>query len=280
MIRDDDLCPTPQQCIGEQLDWVAQCAPENPDASIGAHVDWLNQMLADPAALAVLDRARRDGADLRRLLVAAATYLGWPTLTAGPFARVRIAPYTCTPDTVFDIDESLAKAEDVERSLGRPSADAAELRGIKALLNELDEDVRRHEGQPMSSLSPDGSGGWKETNFIATGAGVAIHTVEIGPTQPGLRKARGAPSDPAIDVLMILVLGHLRAVTGEFRARLAADLLVSGLGIGRCGPNGGAAEEVEAMRARAYRCRDESRAEHRERAQTLARALRLPFRWD
>jgi hypothetical protein len=276
----DDLCPTPTQCVGEQLDWVEHGAPQNPDSSVVAHVEWLNQMLADPDALAVLDRARRDGADLRRLLVAAATYFGWPELMAGPFARIRIAPFTFTPETVYDIDESLAKAEDVERSLGRPSADAEELRRIKAMLDQLDEDLRRHDGQPMSSFSPDGSGGWKEKKFIATGSGVAIGTVEIGPTQPGLRKSRGAPSDPALAVLLSLVLGHLRAVTGEFRARLAAQLLVTGFSIGRCGPKGGAAEEVKAMRARAYRCCDDARAEHRERAQTFARALRLPFRWD
>jgi hypothetical protein len=43
---------------------------------------------------------------------------------------------------------------------------------------------------------------------------------------------------------------------------------------------GGADDPVESMRVRAYRCRAETRAEHRERAQTLARALRLEFDWD
>lgn len=277
MSSSDELCPPPRRCIDEMLEDVARLAsPATADAKVDA---WLRRLQEDPDALGVLEAARRMRADLPRLLAAASVYVGGRGWLEDPLVTIALGTVRFAPELAHDINRILAEAESIEDLLGRRSEDAEELRKIKTMIDAMDEDVREHEGEVRTTRVPDGKGGWIEKKWIAKGSFVAVGNTSATATcaQAGLRAEEGAPSDPALDVLLILILGHLRAVTGQTRVAFAAELLLNGV---KLGDSGGAADPLAAMRARAYRGLRPSRAMHRERARRMAEMLRLAFRWD
>jgi hypothetical protein len=277
MPKPDDCCPPPRQCI----DWLLAIAEELPasrrDGQVRLFETWLRGVRDHDDGVQVLESARRVGADLPRLLLAAGIYLGIREWLDGPLANFRIGPVSLAGARVRDIDELLANAMEAEEALGRPSADAAEFRAIKNMLEPLEEEVRRHGGQVRTVLVPDGAGGWREQRMVLKGAAAVTTTGEMGPGPAALRRPRG---DAALDVLLVLVSGHLHAVTGERRALLAAGVLATGLKIGVADAGGGPADAVAAMRQRIYRCFEAKRNEVQERADFVARALSLPIRLD
>jgi hypothetical protein len=276
----NDPCPPAARCVDDLLDAVEQVAAPTHAQSAGEVTQWLLGLRDDPDRLGVLDNARRKGVDLPRLLVACAVYLGWRGWMDELLGALRIGPLVITPDCVEDINDTLAKAEAVGRSLRRPSADAAEARWIKSVIDDLDDEVRGSKGKVRTSPVPDGHGGVTERKWIALGGGVAITTATLGPAHAGLKARTGAPGDPALDVLMLVVVGHIWMVTGEPRVLFAADLLVRGLGIGIGGPRGGPADPMNAMRARGHHGLGDGRQPHRERARFIARRIGLLLRLE
>jgi hypothetical protein len=276
MMTTDEICPPPERCIADFLRDIDLFAP-NPDQGVRDLADWLRALRDDRESLGVLDAARRVGADVPRLLLAGGVYRGNRVWLDGPLANMRIGVPGGVAPEFRDINELLEQAEAVERALHRGSADAAEVRAMKSDLDRLDDYVRQQAGEPRPYLVPDGRGGWTQKQFVAHCGVVAMAEGEIGPAQGPLRSGRGAHGDHALDVLMILVMGHLLAVTHQTKPSFVVDLVLRGLRIGLAGPGGGAADAGEAMRLRLNRCRGEARQAHRERAQTIARMLRLRY---
>jgi hypothetical protein len=162
--------------------------------------------------------------------------------------------------------------------MARPSDLGAELRYMKDLLRPLDEEVRQHQGQVRTFYVRDGCGGLRQEKVILKSAAVAVAQATVSPGSAALTRPRG---DAALDVLLLVVMGHLRYVTGDHQLVRAAELVAQGLKIGVSGEMGGPAYAVEAMRQRAYRCRDQSsKTDHRERAGIVARTIALSIRLD
>lgn len=275
MTYSDNLCPSPEWCIDNFLDVIDRYGSSAPESIVAAMRAWLRGLREDPAALEVLERARQAGADVPRLMFGAGYYLFDPSWLDGPLGKIRI---DLPRNAVFanqDIGQALAQAETQERLLGMQTTAGDEFRRIKAMLNQLNEVVESEAGQPRRSLVPDGQGGLVEKTWIATGAGVAITTGEIGLAQGKLAKVRGTPGDHALYVMLILVVGHLEAISDKLKPSLVVDLLLRGL---RVGVTGGADDAEQAMRRRFYRCHDANRQEHWKRARIMAEILGLRFK--
>jgi hypothetical protein len=240
---------------------------------------WLVDLGGDEVAQRVLNAARERGANLHALLIVAFMQHSTPDWLDGPLAALHLGPIRLAQGRLRDIDEVLACAKTAEDALGRSSADVAELSAIKELLTELEQNVQANAGKVRTSYARDSEGKIVERKWIAEGAVVAAGNTQVSLTQlqPGLRRRRGAPGDPALDVLLVLVAGHLRATSGEYPLALAADVVGRGFKLPR-GDRGGPADRLKALRVRASRCVDKRR--HVDRARIIAGMLQVPFRWD
>lgn len=277
MTETAELCPPPEKCIDNFLRDIERFWPQKPDREIREMAAWLRGLCDDPKALALLDRARRVGASVPCLLLAAAFYCWERSWLDGQLANVKLGLFDGAPARFHDIEQLLAQAEATGEALSRPSADAEELRRIKRMLDELESDVRAHAGKARTRWVRDSRGRWVKKKWIAIGAAVAVTTAEIGPAHAKLGSARGTPGNHALDVLLILVMGHLKAVSHEASPTFVVDLLLHGLKVGLPSPQGGAADPDEAIRQRIHRCHSDARAEHWARARIIARKLGLQF---
>lgn len=268
------VCPSPLRCIEELLDSVDHHVGTARAAGVARA--WLLDLRCSERSLRALAQAREHGVDIRRLLLAGLLLKAGSAWIDGSVADVTMGPLRLSVNSITDIDDALRRSAELDAIVGEESPHTSTLRQRKAALDVITDNVRRSGGDMLTTV-PDGSGGlatlrWKATHafFCATDV-PAVH----GPVHDSLRPSTGAIGDPALNVLVWLVRGHLAAVGADGGVSSIVELVWAGL---QLGDSGGSENAREALRARVYRCLHSKHAAFLERAELVANALRLPFR--
>jgi len=254
---------------------VRSAMPPGARPAAARYLLWLRRLRGDRNALAVLEEARQAGLDVPRLLAAAGTYRTGRGVLTGPTARIEFGGVVIAPLDLATVNARLAEAERTEATLGRPSADAAELRVLRDELKRLATEMPIDE--VLTTEEPDGKGGLREQRWMPVEPGIAIAVGTVGPGRPALGGGVGSPGDQALSVLVEVVLGHARKVAPSLESRALTKLIVRGLLLGLPDERGGPSHAADAMRQRVRRCLGKPNDARSDRAALIAEKLGLPF---
>jgi hypothetical protein len=272
-----ETCPPALRCVQDfiaLIDGTPVVGNPEPRKVLRA---WLVTLAADPESLAVLNSARDRGANLYALLLGAVMLRFSPAWFDQSLIGLRFGPISLGQCRMQDIDTVLAGAESAEDALMGTTAGAAELRMIKALLDEMEAAARAEGGEPREAYVRGRDGKRRKRKIVIKGGFVAVTTVQANAALvqgPLHRSGRGAHGDAALSVFLLLVYGHLRAVASETSTKLAVDVVATGFRL----PEqtlGGPSNPVEALRARVGRSLKQTA--HVKRARHLAGVLGIPF---
>jgi len=247
-------------------------------------VDWCTSLRDDPPAPKLLAKLARLGADLERLLLVGVRFRTSQADYEHALEKLSFLPTPLVERITLPVNHllrDLGDAEDPEDTpLGLPPIEV--LREIDRRLEEKNDQIRRSGRAPREVWKQDDGGEFRKVRFTPDENGAfawcfpLAQTTEHAPV-PHERKGAGHPMDIAEAVLVALVAGHLKHVSGSPHLNLAGQFVFRVLQITapRCGDH--------SNHARAFENRARRHWHHegiRLRAKLLAEEFGIPIRFD
>ena len=246
--------------------------------------DWSRSLLDDPAALKLMTKLARFGADLERLLLVGLRFRTNQADYERALAQLSFGPAPLSEKITLPSQLLLREliAGRVPEELSRDLPPVEILREIDRRLEERNEQIRRSGGAPQQVWKPDDGGELRNAAFTPDEDGAFAWCLPLDPTPghapvPHERKGAGHPMDIAETVLVALVAAHLKKVSGSPHLNLSGQFVARlfQLSAPWGGDFSGHARAFE-NRARRHWHHDGVRA----RANLLAEEFGLPIRFD